>query len=163
MQAMQRMGFSCAEVDDPYAAMLELARRPVAYRAVILSLAGVYKEELAVIAALRRRYPQIEVWLTHTDSRAALLAEAMRLGADGLLSEDGLHRVAIAAQPTSGYEPAMRVISAPVNVPVPAIEQADEATADDLATGEPVLTAEELRALLDEQPAPPVSEPSERM
>src|SRR5581483_8395177 len=93
-ETMQRLGYTAAESDDPYAAMAELCRRPLAYRGVILSLAGLYKEELPIIRAIKRRYPHVDVWLAHTDGRQAALAEAMRLGADGLLDDDGLHRVA---------------------------------------------------------------------
>ena len=34
------MGYGCAEADDPYAAMVELCRRPMVYRAVIVSLSS---------------------------------------------------------------------------------------------------------------------------
>src|SRR6476646_6467194 len=89
---LQQLGLSCAEVDDPYAAAAELARRPMVYRALILSLASLSTEELAVFGMTKRRMPHVEVWVTHTDGRQAALAEAMRLGAEGLRSEEGLHR-----------------------------------------------------------------------
>src|SRR5580658_10003869 len=92
---LQRLGYGCVEADDPYAAMLELCRRPLLYRSLILSLSSLFKEELTLIETVKRRFPQIEIWLTQTDGRQASLAEAMRLGADGLLADDGLHRVAI--------------------------------------------------------------------
>ena len=48
----------------------------------------------------KRRWPHLDVWLTHTDGRASTLAEAMRLGADALLADDGqLHRTAPTTQP----------------------------------------------------------------
>lgn len=154
--AMQRLGFTCAEADDVYVAMLELSRRPTAYRAVIVSLAGTYREELVVIPAVRRRCPQVEVWLAHTDNRPALLAEAMRLGADGLLSDDGLHRIAVAVSVTTS--PSPRGAPAPVSHAVAHDENDDADSTDDVSSGEPVLTAEELRALLEEQPAPQVGD-----
>ena len=40
-----RLGYGCAEADDPYAAMAELCRRPMVYRAVILSLSSLHREE----------------------------------------------------------------------------------------------------------------------
>ena len=92
---LARLGYGCGEADDPYAAMAELCRRPLVYRAMILSLSGLYREELAIISAVKRRYPHVEIWLAHTDGRQAALAEAMSVGADGLLDEDGLHRVAM--------------------------------------------------------------------
>src|SRR5689334_17225499 len=93
LETLSRQGFQCAMQEDPYAAMAELARRPLAYRAVFLSLQSLYHEELRMIPAIKRRWRHLDVWLTHTDGRASTLAEAMRLGADGLLAEDGqLHR-----------------------------------------------------------------------
>src|SRR3954471_21198289 len=93
---LARLGYGCGEADDPYSAMAELCRRPLVYRALILSLASLYREEMALIQAVKRRWPHVDIWLTQTDGRHAALADAMRLGADGLLSEDGLHRTALA-------------------------------------------------------------------
>src|SRR5258706_4009281 len=95
LNTLQRLGFTCAEIDDPYAAMAEICRRPLVYRAIILSLASMYREELPIIQSVKRRWPHVDVWLTQTDGRHGALADAMRLGADGLLSDDGLHRTAI--------------------------------------------------------------------
>ena len=184
MTALQDLGFTCDELDDPYAAMAELCRRPLAYRALILSLASVYREELTVIDAVKRRFPHLDVWVAHTDGRQAALADAIRLGADGLLADDGLHRVALAATAAPAPVP---VAPSPVrNIPVPvspagsamgtatpaatpeatapptapaeaSSRESGEADVAELAAGEPVLTADELRALLQEQPTvPPV-------
>ncbi len=140
---LQQLGYTCAEADDPYSAMLEICRRPLVYRAIILSLTSLYKEELAVVQSIKQRFPHIEVWLTQTDGRQASLAEAMRLGADGLLSEDGLHRIAITA--------AAEAPPAPVPMVQPQLDDDDSMDAE-MSIGEPVLTADELRALLQEQP-----------
>src|SRR5947208_3201830 len=102
--AMSSLGFDCADMDDPYAAMSELCRRPLVYRALVLSLASLYREELQLIPTVKRRFPHVEIWLTQLDGRQGALAEAMRLGADGLLGEDGLHRIAI--PPAASPEPA---------------------------------------------------------
>jgi hypothetical protein len=218
---LQDIGFICVEADDPYSAMVELSRRPQAYRAMVLSLQSVYREELSLIATVKGRFPQVEIWLTDTDGRQASLADAMSLGADGLLGNDGLHRVAMSApaqtetalqpagskrhgrsvrsrrrrahraanEPTAvpeGPPPfvaASTPVTAPVSkaAPVPSSQQSAPAPAhaprqerstngapsagaprhsrpdvyDDLdpSGGEAVLTAEELRALLHEQPA----------
>src|SRR6478735_6719073 len=56
MDVLQRMGFGCTEADDPYAAMAELCRRPLAYGAVILSLQNLFREELLIVPTLKRRY-----------------------------------------------------------------------------------------------------------
>ena len=146
LAAMQAQGYDCAEVDDPYAAAAELLRRPLVYRAVVLSLTSLFREELPIVATIKRRLPHVEIWLTHIDARQAALAEAMRLGADGLLGEDGmLHRTAAAGE-TGKPAPEPHVPPAPSDIPTPASE------------GEPVLSAEELKALLQEQPGMPSDE-----
>ena len=154
-------GFECAEADDPYAAVLELCRRKTVYNAIILSLSSLYREELGVIATVKRRFPHLEVWLTHTDGRQAALAEAMRLGADGLLGDDGLHRIAPMAAP-SVSEPAVQLYTGPAE---PVAGETGTAApgpheprpGDETPIGEPVLSADELRALLQEQPSMPPS------
>ena len=176
------LGFTCAEFDDPYHAMAELCRRPLVYRALILSLASLFREELPLIASVKRRFPHIDVWITHLEGRQAFLAEAMRLGADGLLADDGLHRTAMGPPPAEDTG-----MSSPISMPRPTAATASESDSDDVArdTGrepaattvtasdppddepvlmddepsanEPVLTADELRALLQEQPMLPPS------
>ena len=156
LATLQRLGFTCAETDDPYHAMLELCRRPMVYRAMILSLTGLYREELQVVAATKRRFPHVEIWLTHIDGRQASLAEAMRLGADGLLADDGLHRTAAGAFPVETLPGALRATgSLPSETPATAV--AAHHDEDDANVAEPVLTADELRALLQEQPVMPPS------
>ena len=162
LETLQRMGFGCAEIEDPYAAMIELCRRPLVYRALVLSLSSLHREELGLIPGVKRRFPHVDIWLTHTDGRQAALAEAMRLGADGLLSGEGLHRIAVGAADPAPFGPSDPIplpvsdsVPQPVAAPQPAERPAvphDEAA----ALGEPVLSADELRALLQEQPAPPL-------
>ena len=155
LNTLQRLGFTCAEIDDPYSAMAEICRRPLVYRAIILSLASSYREELALIHSVKRRWPHMDVWVTQTDGRHAALADAMRLGADGLLSEDGLHRTAIAGggAADSGYARAEygAPAAAPISV-VPPVDTEREAAEMEAGENEPILTADELRALLAEQP-----------
>src|SRR3954470_10016532 len=92
---LRSLGYQTIEADDPFSAAAELSRRSMTYRAMILCLNSLYREELSFIASIKRRYPHIDIWLSQTDGRAAALAEALRLGADGLLSDDGPHRFAI--------------------------------------------------------------------
>jgi hypothetical protein len=152
LAAMQTLGYTCAEIDDPYAAAAELLKRPLVYRAIVLSLTSLYREELTLIATLKRRLPHLDIWLTHTEGRQAAMAEAVRLGADGLLGEDGaLHRLLQhpqsaqqqpdPAQPAAEAEPVEQHLVNPVDA--------------DMPSGEPVLSADELRALLQEEPSLP--------
>ena len=75
------------------------------------------------------------------------LTEAIRLGADGLVSDDGLHRLAVGlATPPPIAEELPPVTPAEVR------ELHQPMLADDQTMGEAVLTADELRALLYDQP-----------
>jgi DNA-binding NarL/FixJ family response regulator len=156
---LQALGFACDVADDPYAGMTQLCRaKPGTYRAVVLGLGGMFKEELAIVASVRKRLPQIEVWLAQTDGRSAALAEAMRLGADGLVSDDGLHRIAVTPATPDGA--AAGTVTPPRAAEAPAAEPepTDDPFGDgEFSMGEPVLTADELRALLQEQPSMPPS------
>jgi hypothetical protein len=93
VSALAAQQISAFESDDPYVAMAELCRRPLLYKAIVLSLQSLYREELAMIPAIKRSYRHLEVWVCDIDGRSAALAEAMRLGVDGLLGEEGLHRI----------------------------------------------------------------------
>lgn len=159
VESLGRMGYSLAEADDPYAGMLAFCRRSLDFQAVILSLASLYREELPIIQTIKRRFPHVEVWLSHTDGRPGALAEAMRLGAEGLLDDDGLHRIAVGqpdfaqSTPVSGYlaDPAPLRIA-----PSPVAHETDMDLDDPQgSSGEPILSADELKALLQEQPAAP--------
>ena len=156
-EILQHLSYQVQDVEDPYAALAELCRRPLAYRAVILSLQSLYREELQVIPTIVARYPHIEIWLTHTDGRAAALAEASRLGAHGLLSEEGLHRFAIASRESGPSHTAGMTRQVSV-MPDSDPGQREKSFLDAPAVGDPVLTADELKALLQE----PVRQPGEQ-
>lgn len=167
---LSALGFSCDEADDPYIALLELCQRPMVFQAVVLSLTSLYREELQVIPAIKRLFPQIDIWLTHTDGRHAAMAEAIRLGADGLLSEEGLHRTGLSTAPAAAASPsgngaplmdepvedseALSTASEPSGSleGEPAASSNGEEHEEGVTVGEPVLSADELRALLQEQP-----------
>src|SRR3954466_8539424 len=123
LATLRQMGFDCAAFAEPYSAMIALTRRPLVYRALVLSLQSLYREELLMIATVKRRLPHLEVWMTQASGREASLMDAMRLGADGLLDDEGLHRhaagpVAASAMPVfESNEPIAP--TPPVVVPVP--------------------------------------------
>lgn len=167
-----RVGYQPTEADDPYAAMAELCRRPLAYRAVVLSLNNLYQEELQLITAIKRRYAHMEIWLAQTDGRPAALADALRLGADGLLADDGLHRFTatpkeaeVALENVEGSSASDAVGDAagirPAIAPPPGESHQEHSFLDNPSNGEPILTAEELRALLEDPPIRPVSAPED--
>jgi hypothetical protein len=181
--ALRRLGFECSEHDDPYAAMAAICQSPTGFAAVVLGLQGLYREELTIIRVIKHRFPHIEIWLAELEGRQAALAEAMRLGADGLVGEEGLHRMAISpasappacqapVQPTGRSRPAVQSPVTGDERETEIVRQSavvrrwprqgaaasppprQEPDPDEPVTGaEPILTAEELRALLQESPS----------
>lgn len=156
---LESLGFRVTIAPDPYGLLLELLDRPLVYDAVVLSLPAVYRDELAVISTIRARVPHVEILLAHSDGRHAMLAEGMRLGATGLLGEEGIHRLlqvnAAFAPATVRPEPARNETPAAASIPPDDEEIAPspgDVEGDDDA---PLLTADELRALLAEQPTLP--------
>jgi len=180
---LQPLGYTCAQSDDPYTAMAELCRRASAYRSLVISLVGLYREELAFISTVRRRFAQIEIWLSQTDGRAAALAEASRLGATGLLGDDGLHRFAIVDSPPQAIsvpppQSSPVIAASKPSAPRMAVDEIDESPSSsteaqtampaerdgtmlDMPGGEAVLTADELRALLQDHPVRNTTDVSE--
>ncbi|HTW94533.1 MAG TPA: hypothetical protein VMD30_07060 [Tepidisphaeraceae bacterium] len=143
--AIARLGFTLEERDDPYAAMAEIARHASKYSAVFMMLGGMFNQELSIISAIKSRFGHVEIWLAQTDGRQAAVGEAVELGADGILTEDGLHRLAAAQrQAEEGGGNQQSVVSGGT--------QAGESAAPGGGFSEPILTAEELQALLQEPP-----------
>ncbi len=163
---LARLGRGCVQCADPYAAMRHIAARPADYETLIVSLAGLYAPEVALVSAVKRLYPHVELWLAHSEGRAALLAQAVQRGADGLWDEHGPHRLAqrpggqindaeVIATSMTPISPsasaAAQIVQNPIVNQPPAEEHND--LDNDFSLGDPVLSAEELRALLQEQPA----------
>ena len=158
LQSLQRRGYSCTEVDDPYEAMVYLCKRPLFYSTLILSLNSLYREELTIIASIKRRFSHVDVWLSDTDGRQAALAEAMRQGADGLFAEDGLHRIAGGTTGAAGLQGPLPEAAVELAKPQSVTEKT---AAEPEKSADPLLTAEELRALLHESPGTgPASSPA---
>ena len=135
---LRAKGMHVESFADPYSAAVELFRRPLAFRVAVLSLRGVYREELALIGTLRRRLPHVEVWLAEVEGRASALATAVAAGASALVDAEGFHRLdAPANAPPKEAEPT----PSPVN-------EASKSRAD----ADPLLSADELQALLHDEP-----------
>jgi hypothetical protein len=154
VQILRGLGYQAVESDDPYSAAAELCRRSMTYRAIILCLNSLYREELTFISSVKHRYPHIDIWLSQTDGRASALAEASRMGADGLLCDDGFQRFAVSDDKPATCEP-----TSPVSTPVAPTAKPQQQPAEqprpvkvfaEAPIGDPVLTADELRALLQE-------------
>src|SRR3954470_20074630 len=137
VQTLRSLGFQSIEADDPYSAAAELSKRSMTYRAMILCLNSLYREELSFIASIKHRYPHIDIWLSQTDGRAAALAEALRLGADGLLSDDGPPRFAMSEPLGLGEKSSAPQARHAVETPRPMVKIFAEAPIAD-----PVLTAD---------------------
>ena len=157
-EVLQSIGYETDERADPYAALLELCARPLVYRAIVFSLQSLYRDELPIITTVRQRFPHVSVWLAHTDGRHAALVDAMKLGAEALVSTSGVHSLGDTAdQPQPSRPMTFR--------PVPNDESPSEPDSESPQTqshgrngtaaassrnSEPVLTADELHALLGE-------------
>ena len=125
-QALERIGYSSSVAPDPYAAAVEVVRRPLVFRAVVLSLAALYPEEVRLIDLIKQRFGHMEVFLADTVGRTGAVAEATRSGADAILVGDHLQRLgAVASGP------------------------ARQAPREQRATIEGVLSADEIKALLE--------------
>lgn len=96
--ALWRAGYAGEFAQDPYAAAVELLRRPMAYRALVVSLAAVYPAELELIGMVKRRLANIQVVVAHTSGRPSAQARALELGADALLEGDRLIRARFVGQ-----------------------------------------------------------------
>jgi hypothetical protein len=168
LRLLEPQGYSCTDAEEPYAAMRLLCRERLSIQALILCLGSLYREELGLISTVKSRFGHVEIWLAQTDGRMAALAEGVRLGADGLLAEDGsLHRMAapgVTAPSSSSSLSASARYASGTEISGDNTARNESPTTDpsggappDLTTGEPVLSADELRALLQDQPSLPPS------
>jgi CheY-like chemotaxis protein len=150
-QVLRGLGYEVDFRDDPYAAMIELCRRPLVFRAVVLSLQALYRDELQIIATIRRRFPHMTIWLTQTDGRQASLAEARRLGAEGLVADDGIVTFVDSPAPVAAVAPVtFRPAPTPEPIRSENVEPPRTTKRPAIAqtSTDPVLTADELQALL---------------
>lgn len=129
---------------DPYAMIARLARGSRDVAAVILPLGALREGELAVIRTIKRYYPHIDVFVTDVGPHGTALAEAVIYGADGICTNGLLHRFHAPPPPPPSPPPATTAPPATGAVPHPQPPQRD----DPPDSTQPVLTSEELQALL---------------
>lgn len=146
-RALSELQLRIESATDPYAAMAEIAARPLVYRALILPMLQIFPEELALVRAVKKRYPHVQIIAAQVGGRLGRAEELHRLGVDAIVSEKGLQY----------FSPAPKSDSSPVPAPAPQSENTTPVpfSSGPVSSPEPVLTAEELRALLGES-SPPV-------
>ncbi|HWB54836.1 MAG TPA: hypothetical protein VG722_11610 [Tepidisphaeraceae bacterium] len=125
--ALAVLGLHVEMSPDPYAAMAELTSRPLVYRTLVLPIPELFPEELALAQVVKTRYPHIRIIASDVPEQSARLEDLRRFGIQEILS-DGRVQPIVAPAPESPSPPVEKSKSSP----------------------EPVLTAEELRALLDD-------------
>ena len=138
LAVLDGLRFAAEAVDDPYAAVARLAREGGRFGTLVLSLASMLPEELAMIDVVKRRLGPIEVVVCDVDGRGASLADAMLHGADTLLAGGFLHRVAPPRHDAGDRPPSRRDSFAD--------SEPDAASSTDDCDSP--LTPDELRALL---------------
>lgn len=162
---LHRLGAACVVLDDPYHAAAEIGHRPGSYAALVLCLPCCYTDELPVITAVCRCSPTTRVLVAAADQHVSMLTAALRLGAVGVLTGQGVEWIGVLPTPTPAALVAENAETAALAEPAEAettvetpAEVTDEATDDmddadsEIAPIEPVLTAEELHALLHDEP-----------
>jgi hypothetical protein len=130
-------GLQVELTNDPYAAIAELAGRPLVYRALVLPLPQLFSEELALVRVVKRRFPHVQVIASEVPAQMIRSDELRRLGFDAILSSTAL-------QPLGAATKIEAVVHTAAHMPV------QKSSGD----SEPVLTAEELRALLSDDALP---------
>lgn len=164
---LHRAGSACVVMDDPYHAVAEFSFRPSTYDAAVLVLSSFYSEELAVITTIRRLSPRTRIYVAGAEQQLSMLATAVRLGATGVLTGDGLEELvarngAEEGKPERGHSQVKeegREVAEEASFNGDATT--DEGQLDDEESEgqngvvEPILTAEELHALLHEDPMMP--------
>lgn len=167
---------------DPYAAMYAIAASPAKWHMVVLDLQQFYDGELAIIPAIRATAAQCRVVVAHADGRPAMLARAIRLGIDGLLT-GGKIEWFTTAEPAMSQPAAHPSTRLPQPIPPSAAEtpspetptpetstrasthnspddhadQAELRSVADIYQDEPLLTADELKALLSDHDIRPTA------
>ncbi|HEY1685967.1 MAG TPA: hypothetical protein VGG19_14475 [Tepidisphaeraceae bacterium] len=133
-ELLAQQGLQVELSHDPYAAVAELSSRPLVYRAVVVPMPQIFPEELSFIRVVKRRFPHVQVIASEVPERK--LEEMRKLGVDAILLDTEIRVLTPAAPPK--VEPQIAPVQKSVSV----------------NDSQPVLTAEELRALLSDGPFP---------
>ncbi len=130
-------------VADPFLLIERLVELRDRVDYVVLSLDQIRADELVVIQTIKAFFPRVTIWLTGVAGRSAELAQAVLLGADGLVSEAGVYR----------FTDAGKAANIPGDTPTHWAELEGQTKPGAATTAadpsDPVLTADELRALLE--------------
>lgn len=163
---LHTMGAGCIALEDPYRAAADIARRHDRYDAVVIALPCLYAEELPLIATLRRLAPTARIILAAADQHVSMLAAAMRFGASAVLTAQGIELLAaseslepnpaVAGQSSTPLSPRAAEVETQREPEAEPVAEADQATDDEDAFngGHPLLSAEELHALLHDEGEP---------
>ena len=131
-QLLAAEGLQVELTTDPYAAIAELAGRPLVYRALVLPLPQLFPEELALVRVVKKRFPHVQIIASEVPEKVNRTDDLRRFGFDAILSE------------------ALQSLATPAKSEVFTGRPIQKSVGD----SEPVLTAEELRALLSDETLP---------
>jgi hypothetical protein len=131
-QLLAAEGLQVELTTDPYAAVAELANRPLVYRALVLPLPQLFPEELALVRVVKKRFPHVQIIASEVPEKLNRTDDLRRFGFDAILTE------------------TLQSLASPAKLEVLTPRTIQKSVGD----SEPVLTAEELRALLSDETLP---------
>ena len=168
---LHRLGAACVAVDDPYRAVLEVAGSQGSARggtcdAVVFALPCLFPGEVAAIRAISKLRPAPIILVAAAEQQLSLLTAAIREGAVGVITERGIEWLASIAPEHATPEPLPEQLLIDDSAETDSAQFDADADSDDADAEfdlteptEPLLTAEELKALLHD-PIEPVLEPN---
>ncbi len=171
---LRGLGAGVTSVADAYALMRQISDvESPKVELVVLLLTCMYPEELAVIGAIRAAAPGARVVVGATDGATTLLAWAIRAGVDGIFAGSGIEWLTAEGGAVRGAASGGAPQAGKLDTREPLLrEDADDARhrrgarndvhvgaddadgdVDDDGILKPLISPEELRALLGEEPA----------
>jgi hypothetical protein len=131
-QLLAAEGLQVELATDPYAAIAELAGRPLVYRALVLPLPQLFPEELALVRVVKKRFPHVQIIASEMPEKMNRTDDLRRFGFDAILAG------------------TLQPFASPTKIEVLIPRTIQKSIGD----SEPVLSAEELRALLSDDTLP---------